>query len=477
MSAPLPVDIAGSSTFGRYPRISICKTYNMILSDDWLVPYSGYVNVKSITKSGIGTGRAVFNSPRLGKMIVVADNGVYSVSSNSDIDFVTSVEVNFIASIGTFLGDVFIDENEKQEIAICDKSNIYIYNYGTGTFKKANLDFIPGYVCFQDGRFVASATGTPTWRLSSVQDSTVWPAGVFNGASFTGTLQTKGDTVVATVRPPSRGNALYIFGNIVTEIWYDVGNPLFPYQKQTSLNIDYGCLNASTIAFTDNLVVWLGSNEKSGPVIMYTTGGDANRISTDGIDFLFASLTNPSNSYGFIFRQAGHIIYQLTFPDDNTSIIYDFTTQKFFNVTDNKMDYHIAKRVAFFNGNYYFVSFNDANLYQFSPNIYDLDGEVCPRIRNTSHIRKPDMSPFVLRDVTVQMEQGEAQESQVAEVAISLTGGDSWGNYYSQQIFPLGVRQNWFRSWIKVRTNDIVLQYRFYGDGRFVVGNGVATIL
>ena len=37
-----PVNIVGSSIFGRYPKISIEKTYNMFMSDKFMVPYSGY---------------------------------------------------------------------------------------------------------------------------------------------------------------------------------------------------------------------------------------------------------------------------------------------------------------------------------------------------------------------------------------------------------------------------------------------------
>ena len=151
-------------------------------------------------------------------------------------------------------------------------------------------------------------------------------------------------------------------GSTVTEPWQDVGATLFPYQRNSSVNIDYGCLNPATIAFNENFVIWLAANEKSGPFIAYSTGGDINKISTDGIDFKFTQLKNPANSYGFLFRQDGHQIYQITFPDDNLTYIYDFNTKKFFTLCDENFNAHIAKRIAFLIDKYYFVSFVDGNL-------------------------------------------------------------------------------------------------------------------
>jgi hypothetical protein len=221
-----------------------------------------------------------------------------------------------------------------------------------------------------------------------------------------GSLQTKPDTVVAVQRFPGRGNLAYVFGKTIIEPWQDIGAPLFPYQKNSSVNIDYGCLNAATIAYNENMIAWLAANEKSGPFIAFSTGGDINKISTDGIDFKFSQLTNPSNSYGFFFRQDGHLIYQITFPDDNLTYIYDFNTKKFFSLCDQNQNFHIAKRVAFFNNAYYFVSFIDGNLYGYSTQYTTFDGYEIPRIRVCRNVRMPDASRFAINNLTFTLEQG-----------------------------------------------------------------------
>jgi hypothetical protein len=300
----------------------------------------------------------------------------------------------------------------------------------------------------------------------------LWPS----DAQHTGLIQTKPDLAVAAIPAPGRGNLLYVFGETVTELWTDTGAQLFPYERSTSINIDYGCINQATIAFNENIVVWLASNEKSGPAIMMMTGGDVKRISNDGIDFRLAQLTAPNDSYGFLFRQDGHLLYQITFPTDNLSYVYDFNTQMFFTLCDPNMDYHIAKRVAFFNDNYYFVSINDGNVYRLSSNITTFDGAEVPRIRVCPAFRLPDQSNFIVNSLGFTLEQGISADIERVDLSVSRDGGESFGNSYGVWMNPLGVRKNKLTYWNLGYANDFTPQFRFWGQGRFVAFNGTLEV-
>lgn len=458
----MDLDIVGSTAFGRYPKISLEKTFNMIISDNWLVPYAGYRNVATISA---GTrGRGLYSSDRYQQMIAVIDNSVYEINKN--------LGVNKIGNIGSFNGDVFIAENNANQIAICDKVNLYIFNYVDNTFQKvtfaADDDFIPAYIAFQDGYFIAANSGKAEWRLSDPNDGLTWPPNPENVGEF----QTKPDKVLATIPFPGQGGLLFVFGGTVIESWKDTGQQLFPYVRDNNFNIDYGCLNPATIALGDKIIVWLGANEKSGPVIMYSQGGPAQQISNDGINFLFAELTNPRNSYGFLFKQDGHLIYQFTFPDDNLSMAYDFNTQKFFTLTDEKMNYHIAKRVVYFNNNYYFVAFNDGNLYELNSDYTTYDGAEIPRIRITKTKRTPTADRFIVRNLTFPLEQGDDGEPAVVDLSLSKDGGQTFGNSLRKELNPVGVRLNQLNYPNLGAANEFIAQFRFWGKGRAVAGNG-----
>ena len=177
----LPVfDVVGSTKLGRYPKISIEQTFNMIISDDFLVPYAGHKLVTQIINQA--EGRAIFTSIRYNHMIVVIANNVYAIATN--------LSATLIGSIGTSEGDVYIDENNNSQISICDMQAIWVFDYLHATFTKATidgtqaLDFIPGYISYQNGRIVAACLNTPGWALSEVGDASKYPNDTFHLVDF-----------------------------------------------------------------------------------------------------------------------------------------------------------------------------------------------------------------------------------------------------------------------------------------------------
>jgi hypothetical protein len=411
---PYPLNIVGSSTFGRYPTISIEKTYNMFISDNWMVPYAGYKLAIAASVLGDGTtGRGLHSSTKLNRLIAVVNSNVYliQINFNQQLQAVTNSQVIKIGELQTTSGVVYITENNKPQICISDGSAIYIYDQtGTPNFQTITTSFIPGYVDFHDTYFLcaASADGfyTPpannTWRLSAQNDGTMWP----DDAASIGLLQTKPDNTQAVVRFPSKGNMIFVFGRTVIEPWFDVGYQLFPYQRNTSYNVDYGCLNPTTIAAMDELVVWLGINEKGGPVIMFSDGGMPQQITTDGIDYVMANMQNPSDSQAFIYRQDGHIFYHINFYTDNLSLFYDFNSKKFYHACDERGNYFIASYVSFFNNQYYFLSKNNGNLYAFDTIFTTYDGLEIPRTRVCKTIRNINQEYFIGNDVGFTIETG-----------------------------------------------------------------------
>jgi hypothetical protein len=465
VSQAVPLELVGGTAFGRYPKISLEETWNMIVSDEWMVPYAGYQQLNDI--AGVGSqGRGLFNSVRYGNLIAVVDNGVYTIDK--------SYNVAKIGTISTSDGDVFIDENDNKQIAICDKKDLWIFNWDDKSFQKVtDLDFIPGYVAFQNGYFIAACVGLPRWRLSAPGNGLSWPS----SAQAIGSFQTKPDNTVACVRMPGKGNLLFVMGSTVTEAWVDVGSQLFPYQRSSSFNIDYGCINPATIAFGDRFIVWLGINEKSGISLLYSEGGEPQQISNDGFNYLFANLKYPTSAYGFLFKQDGHLIYQFTFPKDNLSFAYDFETKMFFTLSDESMNFHPAKKVVFFNNLYIFNSFNDGNLYELNSAITTLNGEIAPRIRITKHMRFPDSLPRIMNKLNIPIEQGVGSEQQRVYYAISRDGGESFSNEAYKDLRPQGLRQNRFQLFGLGRSNDLILRLRLASKNRFVFGNGMIEFL
>ena len=439
------------------------------------------------------------------------------------------LNATFKGSLTTATGDIFISENNNGEIAFTDGVHIYVYNWLTDAYTTLSAGVAlpaaltnPGYIAFQNGRLLVVNTTSTNWYLSASNDALTWPS----TSNSVGSLQSKPDKIHAAVPSPGGGNNLYLFGHNVIEQWQDVGAALFPYQKASTFNVDYGTLNASSIAALDDYVVWISGNEQSGATIMAIEGSNKVSISTDGIDFKLANLTNPSNCSAFLFRQDGHVIYQFTFPDDNLSYAYDFTSKEFFTVTDENLNYHIAREVVFYKNKYYFVSLKGGNLYEFGTQYTDADYGAdriyeIPRIRVTPPIRLPSQRMFIIKSIGFTIENGQPNTitviprpvadgdmlstedlveittednvilmtedfvaggsdytivSEAVDLSISRDGGESFGSSWRLPMNVTGRRRSrliWQRCG---QANDVTFQFRFSGFGRFVCFDGSIEI-
>lgn len=543
----IPVDVVGSSTFGRYPKISSAFTQNMYISDDWLVVFPGYK--KALAAVVASQGRGLFHSVRGNILIAVIGSGVYRIDSNFN--------VTFIGNIATEAGEVFMDENLNNQIAIVDGLNVYITNHSlptnltvqTGGPLGTNL--IPNYVTFHDTFFLfgnaqTNNNGAQWYAFSYATDTTI-------AVTTQLALQTKPDYAIAVKSIPGQSNNVLVFGRTVCEIHTNIGGTQ-NYRRNSTVNVDFGCLSVSTIASSDKYVVWLGANQSNSPVIMVYHGQSADSISTDGIDFLLNRINFPAQSTALFYKQDGHLFYQLTFfhPKDNLTILYDFDTQKFFHLTDQNDNFHPARETVYFNLKTFFLSLTNGALYQTSTDLTTYDENVVPyssseydptlvfdipRTRITESIRRADSARYIANSFVFTMEQGTdpavtglsiasaypnaiitednfnppnvdvvtevGEITVVAEIntnpvipgeiqpyliptdlvyiprvdmSISKDSGITWGNTVSRNMHPIGERQNIITFGNLGRANDLTVKLRFWGHGRFIVGNGVMDI-
>ncbi len=520
----IPVKIVGSSIFGRHPIISDERTWNMFISDEWLLNFAGYEQAVEILGLGV-EGRGLFHSVRGNFLLAVLGSNLYRVDPN--------LGFTFLLSIGTTNGEVFMDENLSSQIAIVDGSaTAYIYNYTTNTIGVVDFvntgggtTFTPNYVTYQNTYFIfGNGDKTTAGSQWFVYRSGFNPTTLANPLQLvwvqTLTLQTKPDFALAAIRIPSHGNNLLVLGSTVAEIWTSVSG-LQIYQRQSSINIDYGVASVSTIAASDDMIAWLGINEKSSPAIMVMMGGRAERLSTDGIDYLLSSVSRPDKSTAMFYRQDGHVFYILTFFDesDDFSIMYDFTTQKFFDITDWDFTYHPARQMAYFNNEIFFVSLKQGSLMRISTNLTSISTDIqndyeIPRIRKCDTYRLPGSDRFIVNQFSFTIENGVEQNVDFQfecdgyilgessglimyseddlpllveggscqiyrpriDVTCSKNGGETYGNSNSYFMHATGHYKNQPRFHKLGEANQFTIQMRFWGFGAVVIANGMLEV-
>jgi hypothetical protein len=259
---------------------------------------------------------------------------------------------------------------------------------------------------------------------------------------------------------------------------------------------------------------------------MYSEGGMPKKITTDGIDYLFSTLQNPQDSQGFLYRQDGHLFYHINFYTDNLSLFYDFNTDKFYNASDQNLNYFIAAEIAFIANQYYFVSRNTGNLYAFdtgfttyqdvesptstTPMMYEI-----PRIRICKNVRLPSQDYFIANDIGFTIESGETNylqqevdtpqnflllnggnflllngqnfellaepegytlDTPLVYLSVSYDGGEVFGTEWAYQLPAIGYRRNRLMWWQLGIANDFVPKFRFQSIGRVVCVDGVLNI-
>lgn len=557
------VDIVGGSTFGQYSKISAAKTFNTYITtagipgnpdsqEIFLVGFPGYRRILNLLpypdpyptpplypdQVPVGAGRGIYHSIRGNIVIVVVNSIVYSLSP--------TLNQTTVGTLSTSSGEVFIAENLNSQICIVDGKDAWIYNYGLpapnltlqtdGALGSGAL--VPGYVEYHDTFFLfgntPAGTSSASWYVYQFDDSTHIEQVAAPGGEFA--IQTKPDFALAVKRIPARASNVLVFGTTVCEVWTGVAGEQ-NYSKNPSLSLNYGCQSVATIADGADMLVWLAINEDEAPVIMMYDGDEAKNISTDGIDFLLSSIVAPETSTAILYRENGHLFYILTFydPRDNVTLMYDFNTELFFNLTNQDMAYHPARGIVYFNLKTYFISLRNAALYELSSNINVIDENLpvssssspydeslvyeMQRMRFTSNIRLADSGRFIANSLVVTLEQGcdpnytgentidelitestntppddiiitengdtIIDEESVTSVpyipridlSFSKDGGVTWSNYVSRNLHPLGHRQNILHWEGMGAANDICFCFRFHQTNRLIVQNGLLDIV
>lgn len=533
----IPVRIVGSSVYGRYPTISAERTYNMFITssgdgeEEWLANLPGYRSILSLISGG-AEGRGIFRSVRGGFLLAVVAADVYRINLLSEVP-------TLLGTLGSSTGEVFFDENLSSQICIVAGGSAKIYNYllapnaiGDAVYVNVPADthFDPNYITYQNTYFIFGNSLTTVfgsqWVIfeSGSDGVTLADAYKLNWVQ-TLAIQTKPDFAKAVLRIPGRGNNILVLGSTVAEIWSNVGGQ-YVYQRNSTVNIDYGVASVATIASSEEVVAWLGINEKSSASLMAMRGGSANRISSDGLDNLLSNVKYPASSTAFLYRQDGHIFYVLSFidPADNFSILYDFTNNKLFDITDWDFSAFPARQIVFYNNQTYFISYKDGVIYHLDSDLtqYEVYGATgdnqvydIPRVRITNTYRIPNRpEKYKVKLFTFTIESGTTQgafpdptcygyiitedteeiiysEDDLpilmeggyciitiprVDLTISKNGGNTFSNAVSYQLKPTGNYQNQPRYNNLGYAQQITYQLRFWGTGRMLLKNGTMEV-
>lgn len=492
-STEMPLRIVGSSVFGINETVSVERTYNMYITtsgdgaEQLLVNFPGYAAILALIDGG-AEGRGIFRSVRGGFLIAVVAADVFRINSLSEIP-------TQIGTIASTTGEVVFAENLSSQICFVDGTIAYIYNYASAPSAispavynnvPGDTQFSPNYVCYHNTYFIFGNSLTTSFGSQWVIFEEDVGTGIYDlNWVQTLALQTKPDFAKAVIPIPGKANNIVVFGSTVAEIWQNIGG-LIVYQRNSAINIDFGVASPNTIAANDEVVAWLGINEQSKPALMAMRGGSAEPISSDGIDYLLARVVEPEKSTAVLFRQAGHLFYILTFfgDSDNFSIVYDFTMNKIYDITDWDFTAYPARQIVYFGEKTLFLSYKDGAIHEISTNfntydafandsgvlvdkIYDMP---CTRLTNTFRIpNRPEK--YKVKMLTFPLEVGTTPNAFLENVCTGyLITEDTEQIIYTEDGFPI-LAENGF-----CYTNRPRIDLTVSKNGGITFGNSVSYV-
>jgi len=364
-----------------------------------------------------------------GRAFAVVGGGFYEILSNG-----TSVA---IGSLLSNTGAVSIVENGFQ-LAICDKSSVYIYTFATGAFTKVVDVDLPstGFIDFIDGYFVATKNNSGQFYISALYDGLNWDALDFASA------ESSPDKLNCAVNFLGQ---LALFGDQTYELWRNTGDSTFPFTRISGTTA-VGCVAPFTVANLGTFICWVGNNRQGGTAVYIASGFNPTRISTSPIERLLESLTNPQNLRAWTYQEEGHLFYVLTGAELPTSFVYDFSTklwhERAYLNSNGILEQHLG--ICFmraFNKNLVGDRTN-GNLYQLSQDVFTDNGQYIKRVRVYTHL--VDKLKYVrYRNLLIGFETGTALQSgqgssPLASLRISSDGAKTWSAAYTKSIGRVG---------------------------------------
>jgi Phage stabilisation protein. len=231
---------------------------------------------------------------------------------------------NFISNVGASGGRYSFASclGSTPKLILHNQFNFYFFDGFSLSFTFAGGHaFLPG-VAFLDGT---------TYCLDG---SSIFGSGI-NDPSTWNPLN-----VIQAQQEPDFGVAIYkhrqyviVFKNWTTEAFWDAGNPVgSPLQSAPGTLIEFGCMHSASIQQFEDLLIWASATRSGSVGVMMMENLQPQTISSQAIERLLQS-ADWTTVYSWSGRINGHRFYGLTIASSNLSLVYDITTQQWFQWT------------------------------------------------------------------------------------------------------------------------------------------------
>lgn len=392
MSAYKPIQLLGSTIKEPSSFVSAQETINL-----W--PRRNKVDTKNsislYTPPGLKYSTTIGNGPNRSNGVIFQEAG-YFVSGNSLIKVDSSYAFTTIGTISTATGRVVLTAG-RDYLMITDGTSGY-YSDGATVTVISDVDFPanPVWCDYIDGYFIVLDPDTDAFYIcTNTDDPTAWNALDFEVASA------RPDDALATA---TTTKDLFIFGVESTQIYYNSGNPDFPFTPYSGGVLDYGVKAVHSVCSSSAGIFLLATAREGGIAVVQITGFQGRIISSD-IGSELAELTTVTDAYGFVYRVADRSYYQLTFPTEAITYEYLIEEQMWVTRKSSGIDRYRGNGQVFVGNKNIIGDYENGNFYELDAATYTDNDLYVERTRISQQIHA-DNNDLIFNELVLQMEVG-----------------------------------------------------------------------
>lgn len=193
----------------------------------------------------------------------------------------------------------------------------------TGTITaQRNGGTVPG-IAYIDGYFIVMDVNGVMWH------SSIDLPGTWGSLNF---LTAENENGAGKAISKSQ-NYLVAFKEWSTEFFYDAKNQTgFAFNPADNGFTQVGCASGDSVAKVDGNLVWLSQVKERGRSVHLMTGLQQQKVSTPDVDRIL-NADGLSTVYAYGLKIEGHPLYLLTLKDSGITLVYDLSSQSWYQWT------------------------------------------------------------------------------------------------------------------------------------------------
>jgi len=311
--------------------------------------------------------------------------------------------------------------------------NGYSYSPSLSAIKDMSTEegwYPASMVTYMDGYFIFNRTGTGQFFISKLYSTEIDPIDWASAESA------PDDTIGVIVA----SRQLWIVGERTCEVWYDSGDPDFPFTRVSGAVSDIGCSNHQTIAKIRDNIFFAGTDNK----VYLTNGYTPTVVSTAAIE-KHLSIADRETLIAFTYSENGHWFYALTI-DDNKTFVYDPGTAQWHTRSSEKLGkWAISGAINLYESGAV-VGFSEKEYHSVSIDHLTENGARIRREAVSLPINNT-VNKIRIHEVQLDMETGFDDSAKVI-LQLSKDSGATWGNEvisYTGNVGEQKTRVRWLR--------------------------------